>query len=396
MIPVSEAKRLIESCTNILPTEQIPLLESLGLTLAEPIVSPLDMPPFEQSAMDGYAFRFTENYMAQPLRIVGEVQAGIAPGEINEPGTACRIFTGAAVPKGADTVVMQEKVRVASGFLFLEDPALKIGANVRPRASQTKKGALALPAGTILSPAALGMLAGLGITALTVHKKPRICLIITGKELVSPGAELQPGQVYESNSVTLKAALLERGLVPELEFHCDDIAQEINQCLQTGLEQCDLVLCTGGISVGDYDLVKKSMEFCGVETVFHKVRQKPGKPLFFGKYGDKRVFGLPGNPGSVLTCYYEYVAPMLLKMMGNQDQFPRSTHKMLAETVVKKEGLTHFLKGKIEGETVRPMYGQESYKMDGFALADCLIVLEENSGTLEKGAIVEVHLVSPM
>ena len=185
-------------------------------------------------------------------------------------------------------------------------------------------------------------------------------------------------------------------MTPELIFRCNDVEQEIIQSLETGLEKCDVVLCTGGISVGDYDLVKKAMEHCEVETVFYKVKQKPGKPLFFGKYAQKRLFGLPGNPGSVLTCYYEYVEPMLLKMRGNAGQFPRIAHKILSETVVKKAGLTHFLKGKLDGEQVQPLGAQESYKMNGFALADALIVLDEARETFEKGAMVEVHLVNPM
>jgi molybdopterin molybdotransferase len=396
MISVQDAKRLIQEHTEVLPSVHVPLLEALGATLAQSVFSGIDMPPFPQSAMDGYAFRFEENYREKPLQIVGEIQAGMDPGISLEAGTAVRIFTGAAVPEGADTVVMQEKVRVESGLLYLDDPDLKPGSNVRPRGSQTREGALVLPAGTTLTPAALGLLAGLGTADLEVWAKPRICLIITGNELAKPGAMLRPGEVYESNSVTLQAALKEQGMTQELIFRCNDVEQEIIQSLEIGLEKCDVVLCTGGISVGDYDLVKKAMEHCRVETVFYKVKQKPGKPLFFGKLGKKRVFGLPGNPGSVLTCYYEYVEPMLLKMRGNASQFPRIAHKILSETVVKKAGLTHFLKGKLDGEQVVPLQGQESYKMDGFALADALIVLDEHQETVEKGTMVAVHLVNPM
>lgn len=375
-------------------SERLPLADALGRVLAGPVYSPMDMPPFAQSAMDGYAIRFSEAGM--PLKVVGEAPAGVASLALDKPGTALRIFTGAAMPDGADTVVMQEKVRLSDGLLHLEDPDLKAGANVRPRASQTALGALVLPAGAQMGPAAIGLLAGLGITEVTVWSKPKVGLIITGKELAAPGADLEPGQIYESNSFTLRAVLQELGIRPELVFRCDDVESEIIQSLQTALEQCDVVLCTGGISVGDYDLVKKAMEPCGVETVFHKVKQKPGKPLFFGKKGEKCVFGLPGNPGSVLTCYYEYVEPVLLRMMGHTGSFPRNTRKILTEKVTKKAGLTWFLKGKIQGDQVVPLHGQESYKMDGFALADCLIVLDEADVLVEKGQSVEVHLVTPI
>lgn len=394
MTPVSIAKQIIYSSIPPINAEPRPLNDSLGMVLAEPVYSPVDMPPFHQSAMDGYALRFQD--ASHPLRIVGEVQAGVAPRASTEPGTAMRIFTGAPTPEGADTVIMQEKVRIENNLLYLEDPELKSGANVRLRASQTAKGALALPAGSTLSPAAIGLLAGLGINAVRVWSKPCVALIITGKELAMPGAALQPGQVYESNSITLTAALAEIGLSPALVFRCDDVADDIINCLQKALSECDVVLCTGGISVGDYDLVKAAMEHCGVETGFYKVKQKPGKPLFFGKYAQKRVFGLPGNPGSVLTCYYEYVEPMLLQMLGKTGDFPRSTQKILAQTLNKKAGLTHFLKGKLDGNMVWPLHGQESYKMDGFALADCLIVLDEDTTEVPQGQPVEVHLVNPM
>lgn len=394
MISVSDAKRMIYGRTPSMASERLPLAEALGRVLSASLYSPVDMPPFAQSAMDGYAIRFSEAGL--PLKVVGEAPAGVAPPVLDKPGTALRIFTGAAIPDGADTVVMQEKVRLSDGKLYLEDPDLKSGANVRPRASQTALGALVLPAGAQLSPAAIGLLAGLGISEAPVWAKPKVALIVTGRELVVPGMELQTGQIYESNSFTLSAALQELGIRPEQVFRCDDVEEEIVQCLKTALEHCDVVICTGGISVGDYDLVKKAMEPCGVETVFHKVKQKPGKPLFFGVNGEKCVFGLPGNPGSVLTCYYEYVEPLLLRMMGHTGDFPRSTRKILSEPVTKKAGLTLFLKGKMQGDQVIPLHGQESYKMDGFALADCLIVLEESTTVAEKGQSVEVHLVTPI
>jgi molybdopterin molybdotransferase len=392
MIPVNEAKRLIQEAAKVLPMISRPLLEAQGQVLAEPLVSPLDMPPFDQSAMDGYAFPFDPDFAEKPFRVVGEIAAGGLATVALGPGEAMRIFTGAPVPPGADTVVMQEKTRREGDLLWIEDLPLKKGGNVRPQGSQTRQGETALEAGATLNPAAIGLLAGLGITQVNVYTKPKIALVITGSELAAPGTQLTGGQVFESNSFALTAALQELNIQPALVYRSPDDEAQITAHLASGLEHCDLVIATGGISVGDYDLVKKSMENCQVETVFYKVKQKPGKPLFFGKRGTKLLFGLPGNPSAVLTCFYEYIVPALEKMLGKTGPSPKETSKILGGSFHKKEGLTYFLKGKTDGETVLPLHAQESYQMSSYAMADCLIVLEENRTTYEKGETLSVHL----
>ncbi|MFN0214482.1 MAG: gephyrin-like molybdotransferase Glp [Saprospiraceae bacterium] len=391
MIPVSEAKRLIDENTGVLSAVTIPLLESLGMTLAAPVISPVDMPPFDQSAMDGYAFLFNDLGAEKSFRVIGEVPAGAEASVKPGPGEAMRIFTGAPVPEGSDTVVMQEKVRVSEGHIWIEDILLKKGGNVRPRGSQTKQGETALNAGITLSPAGIGLLAGLGITHVEVLAKPKICLIITGTELAPPGEQLIGGQVYESNSYTLIAALQDLNIQPALVFRSADDENQISAHISAGLDHCDLIIVTGGISVGDYDLVRKSMENCQVETIFYKVKQKPGKPLFFGKRGEKLLFGLPGNPSAVLTCFYEYIAPAIGKMTGKAGPVQRVEKRSLTESFTKRTGLTYFLKGKVQGNEVMPLHAQESYQMSSFALADCLIVLEEDKNACEKGEMVEVH-----
>jgi molybdopterin molybdotransferase len=393
MITVAEAKKCINENTGLLPVVAVPLGESGGMILAQDIRSELDVPPFDQSAMDGYAFRFDDLAAGQPLRVVGAIPAGVQTNQPLAAGEAMRIFTGAPVPQDADTVVMQEHVTVAGDQIRIEDPPLKQGGNVRPRGSQTQKGETALPAGAKLTPAAIGFLAGLGVETVSVWAKPRICLLITGNELAPPGSPLQPGQVYESNSFALAAALRELHIQPTLVFRSDDNEARITEYLKTGIETCDLVLVTGGISVGDHDLVKKSLENCLVETVFYKVKQKPGKPLYFGRKANTLLFGLPGNPASVLTCFYEYVVPAIQKMTGKVDPAPSGLTKVLAADFAKKAGLTYFLKGKLDGESVIPLGAQESYRMNSFADADCLIVLEENKSEYRKGETVEVHLL---
>jgi len=391
MISVNDAQNLVEVHTSRLSAETLPLSDTLGMILAEAVVSPLDIPPFDQSAMDGYAFLFGAGISAETYQVIGEIPAGAPTALLPSPGEALRIFTGAPVPEGTDTVVMQEKVERNGSEILIGDPLLKKGGNVRLRGSQTKKGSIALDAGTKLNPAAIGFLAGLGIGTVKVWAKPSVCLIITGKELAPPELPLGPGQVYESNSFTLTAALQSLKIQPKLVFRSDDEETQITTYLKQGMAQCDLVIVTGGISVGDYDLVKKSMDHCGVETVFYKVKQKPGKPLFFGKKDKTLLFGLPGNPAAVLTCFYEYIAPAIRKMTGNLSPEPGSMQRTLTEGFHKKAGLTYLLKGKLQGDLVTPLDAQESYMMNSFAAADCLILLEEEKTSYQKGDRVVVH-----
>jgi len=393
MISVAEAKKRIAEHAALLPAVELPLVEAGGMVLAEDIRSEIDMPPFHQSAMDGYAIRFDDLATGLPLRVAGAIPAGAYPSLPLNSGEAWRIFTGAPVPEGADTVVMQELVVAEGAHIRVEDPLLQHGGNVRPRASQTQKGEIAMPAGARLTPGAAGFLASLGVEKVRVRAKPRIALLITGNELAPPGSPLQPGQVYESNSVTLRAALQELRIEPALVFRSDDDENRITEYVRNALNTCDVVLVTGGISVGDHDFVKKALDGCGVETVFYKVKQRPGKPLFFGKKGRVLLFALPGNPASVLSCFYQYVAPALRQMTGGATPALQVQTRALAKDFTKKAGLTFFLKGRLDGEAVVPLHAQESYRMNSFAEADCLIELEEDRTEYRAGEVVAVHIL---
>lgn len=392
MISVAEAKKIIHDHTTSLTPQTMQLKDAAGLVLAEDCFASTDIPGFPQSAMDGYAFAF-DSWKKQPLRLQGEIPAGRGDVLSLDAGTAIRIFTGAVVPENADTVVMQEKTRVENGQLIIEDDLLEKGGNVRPKGSEMTAGALAIPKGHVLTPASVGFLAGLGIHEVSVYPKPKISIVVTGSELQQPGQPLAFGQVYESNSYTLRSALQLLHLQPEHVVYAIDDLSELQKTLQTGLETSDVLLITGGVSVGDYDFVSKALENCGVEKQFHKIKQKPGKPLFFGTLGNKLVFGLPGNPSSVLTCFYEYVWPALEQFM----QMPRSriiTRELpLAQGYTKKPGLTHFLKGLLLNEAVIPLDAQESYRMRSFATADCFIVLEETGTEYHTDDIVTVHIL---
>ncbi|MGN6490496.1 MAG: molybdopterin molybdotransferase MoeA [Agriterribacter sp.] len=391
MISVSEAKEIIRSNIEAVQPRTIPLLQAAGKMLARDAQAGFDIPAFPQSSMDGYAFCFSDWKQKETLLIEGESAAGNTEITTLSAGRAVRIFTGAPVPAGADTVIMQEKTAVENNRLTINEPLLPQGMHVRPAGSEVKAGTLALPANTYLSPAAIGFLSGIGIAEVSVYS-PRITILITGKELQQPGNALQYGQVYESNSVTLLSCLQRLSITDVQTRYVNDELNELTAALADALTQSDLILLTGGVSAGDYDFVVEAAAACQVVKLLHKVKQRPGKPLFFGTRNAIPVFGLPGNPSSVLTCFYEYVLPSLEKMM-HRSQSMRVINCPLTKTYQKPAGLTHFLKGYYDGTTVTPLDAQESYRMKSFALANCLIKIEEQTTTCAEGEMVEVHLL---
>jgi molybdopterin molybdotransferase len=392
MISVTEARNLIKINSGILEPKSIPIEKALGLILAENVFAKTDIPSFPQSSMDGYAFSYRGWKEFNQLSISGMMAAGSQEQFMLSPNQAIRIFTGAAVPEGADTVVMQEKTRVIDGYLFIDDQFLELGANLRPKGAEIISGALAMPIGSKLTPAAIGFLTGIGIAHVLVYPRPTISIIVTGNELQPPGLPIGYGQVYESNSYTLSAAL-ENIHIRNIKIHrAIDSLDILTTILKTAINESDMVLITGGISVGDYDFVLSATENCSVEKIFHKVKQKPGKPIYFGKKDQKLIFGLPGNPSSVLTCFYEYVMPSLDEMTLS-DATLKSIFAPISRHIKKPSGLTQFLKGYYDVESVSPLDAQESFRLSSFARANCLIVLSEDKTEYAKGEIVEVHLL---
>jgi molybdopterin molybdotransferase len=390
MISVDEAKDIIQRTVQCFPPVKILLKESFGLVLAADLHAFIDIPAFEQSSMDGYALTFSDK--EQALDIVGEMAAGAVQGLRIGSLEASRIFTGAPLPEGADTVVMQEKVRVENGKLFVLDADLKTGNNVRHKGAEVKRGQVAMAAGTRLTAAAIGFLAGIGETEVFVYPVPSVSIILTGNELQQPGLPLAFGQVYEANSVMLSVALQQAGIRNIQVLKAADDLNAVEQVLEQALQSSDLVLLTGGVSVGDYDFVVQAAANCGVVKHFHRIKQKPGKPLFFGNKEGKPVFGLPGNPSSVLTCYFQYVLPAIEALL----QTPRSvkeTTAILTHDYPKAAGLTHFLKGKYQDGRVTPLHAQESFRLHSFAQADCFIVLEETHADYIAGEQVKVQLL---
>ena len=392
LISVTEAKAILEQQSFPRRIVQLPLLHAVGYTVAEDIFSPIDIPSFNQSSMDGYAFAFADLGTVDEFTVKKVLAAGSSERFSVSAGEAVRIFTGAALPQGTDTVIIQEQTMPSGdGVQFLHKD-LKQGDNNRLQGSDIKAGQIAMPALSILNEGAIGFLAGLGITKVNVIARPSVALVITGDELQEPGLPLQFGQVYEASSAMLRAALLQMGITNVKVFYARDIMEDTVSAIREALTSSDIVLITGGVSVGDYDFVVRAAQQCSVEQLFHKVRQRPGKPLFAGRRGDQPVFGLPGNPSSVLTCFYQYVWPLLRTLMGSQPSLTTLTVP-LTDPYEKKHLLTHFLKGRYQAGVVTILPGQESYRMRSFAVANCLVVLDETARVFAKGEQVTIYLL---
>lgn len=391
MISVEEAKNLIRENINSLGSIKIKLDDAVGYVLAEDIYSPINYPSFIQSSMDGYAFAYDD--IQDGLEIVSVIQAGAATNMHIEKGQAVRIFTGAPLPKGADTVLIQEKAKLQGNKLVVLDDQLQRGANARPIGADIQENALALEKAILLSPGAIGFLASIGIVEVTVFKKPSIHIVLTGNELTPIGDVLSFGKIYESNSHTLKAALEIAGFKYIEVSIIGDSLEETTEALKYSLEKFDLTLFTGGISVGDYDFVLEACVTNKVEQIFHKIKQKPGKPLYIGKKGDRVVCGLPGNPASVLSCYYNYIT-LVLDQLSNTRTAMQTVNATLLNPYKKPAGLTHFLKGlyNVSKNEVQILEGQESFKMKSFAMANCFVELQESTTEVESGQLIKIHL----
>jgi molybdopterin molybdotransferase len=390
MIAVSEALNLIHTHIAPLGTEEIRLDEALHRRLAGQLISEIDMPPFPQSAMDGYAMHL---HPAAEYEVIGEIKAGDASDIALQPGQATRIFTGAMVPASANCVVRQEIVQ-RDGDRIVVNGTLIPGENIRPQGEQIQRGELVFPAGTFINPGVIGHLATLGFTHVKVYRNPRIALITTGNELQTPGTPLEAGKIYESNSIMLRSALRARGLDCTVYFVKDDYAATsdlISHCL----DEVDLLLLSGGISVGEYDFVARALSELGVECHFHKIRQKPGKPLYFGSRGTVSIFALPGNPAAALTCLYVYVYKALDHLQTVCDCRQNPSVLPLKDAFRKKTGLTHFLKGKIVQGEIQVLSGQSSAMLSAFSEANCLVVAEEDREEWQAGDSI-VYLPLPL
>jgi molybdopterin molybdotransferase len=390
MITVEEAKDKLLKDIRITSKELIGINKAAGRVLYEDIYSPISLPSFNQSAMDGYALRL---HNQNKYELIGEIKAGDSHKIRIKKGQTVRIFTGAAVPSDADCIAIQEAVKEENKCIIIGDYIPKKGNNIRLAGSDIRKGEIALKKGDVLTPAAIGFLASLGIRRVKAYKTPVVSIVTTGNELRQAGMPLNTGKIYESNSFALSAALQEIGIHPKFISQLRDDRKTLHLAIQKLLSASDVLILSGGISVGKYDLVKDTLHKIGVKELFYKVAQKPGKPLFVGKKGSKLVFALPGNPAATLICYYEYVYPTIRKMQGFSEYLLPKKYVKAAEAIRKKNDRACFLKGKVTYSGVLPLEGQESYIMKSFAEANALIYLPLEKGDVKKGEEVEVHLL---
>jgi molybdopterin molybdotransferase len=390
MISVTEALQIVQN--NIKPTTeivQLDLSKANKYILAEDIVSEINMPPFRQSAMDGYALCWHEHFS---YKLIGEVKAGDNAHPVLKKGEAVRIFTGAPVPDTANAVIMQELVHVNNDSITI-GKVTPLNSNIRPLGEQVVKGQIALEKGTTLTPAAIGYLTSLGIEKIEVYKKPSIAILVTGNELISAGTPLKYGQIYESNAAMLKSALITLGFQQIKNYKVSDNYQDTLKVLEDIISKHDVILISGGISVGDYDFVGKALQELEVKELFYMVKQKPGKPLFFGKKENKIIFALPGNPGAALTCFYIYVQLALQKLSGNQSYEATRLKAKSKSEFIKKGDRAQFLKAIYKMPTVEILEGQNSSMLHTFASGNALVYLSEEAGSIHINDEVEVILL---
>lgn len=369
-------------------TEILPLANCLHLVSADDVFAPINVPSFDNAAMDGYVFRFEDFLNELNLQIINEIQAGTDALLPLKKGEAARIFTGAPIPENGDTVIPQEDVLVENGMLKFQKKVNK-NANVRQKGTQTQKGTLILKKNTKITAEYIGFLATFGIAELEVFAPPKIGIITTGKELVKAGNSLENYQIYDSNSVFLTAAFEEIGLKLSFSIWVDDNKNELKNAIQENVEKVDVLIFTGGISVGDYDFLKPVLDDLDVQESFYRVKQKPGKPLFFGTLNNTEIFALPGNPSAVVMCFHVYLKPFIKEKMGIES-FTKKEFGILMNEYIKKSGLTHFVKAFVENNKVEILNNQLSYQMDAYTKANAFAILPENQEHLQIGDKVEV------
>ncbi|HRO40556.1 MAG TPA: molybdopterin molybdotransferase MoeA [Flavobacteriales bacterium] len=387
MIGVEEAKRRMMAAVRVLPAETVPLARAVGRFVATDVTAPYDHPLFDVSAMDGYAFAFSGT--VQQYTVVGEVPAGGVFPHVLAPGECVRIFTGGMLPQGADTVVMQELVQRTGDRIAHADAKLKRGGNVRHTGEQVRAGDVALPQGTLIDAATIGLLASVGVREVAMGALPRVAVLVSGGEFIEGGMP-QPGKIFGSNDVMLAAALHSAGIEATMR-HVDDDRDALRKAWTELAATHDVVLSTGGVSVGDFDLIPAVLNELGADIRFHGVLQKPGKPLLFGRLGDAAVFGLPGNPRAVMVLFREYVLPFLQAVQGAAQPWMRSARLPLMDQASIKGVRAEFRAARVANAQVQLLADEGSHMLRSLAEADAIAYIPADVRELKKDQLVEVH-----
>ena len=395
MISVGEALSTVMSFARPLAPQTVPLMEALDRVLATDVCADEDMPPFRASSVDGFAV-VAEDTEPQ-RRLVGEQTAGRQEDLVVTPGTAARITTGAPVPDGANAVVMVEQTEERDGHVWLRQPTLPTGANVRPIGQDIGRGEVVLRAGVRLGPPELGVLATVGYTAVQVIPAPLVAVLSTGDELVEPGTPLGPGQIRDSNRYTLMAAVRRLGAIPLDLGIVQDRPGDLEQRVQRGLAEAHIFVSSGGVSMGHLDLVKPLLERLGT-VHFGRVNMKPGKPLTFATVGATLAFALPGNPVSSLVGFEMFVRPAIRCLQGYADSRRPTLRARLAHAVRHEPDRTEFQRAVVEstpeGYTARTTGGQGSSRLMSMVGANALLVLPHGVGDYAAGDEVDVLLLT--
>ena len=380
LIPIDEALALLMDGVKPLPTEAVPVADAVGRFLSDAVSSPVAFPFESNSAMDGYALRAE----AGPWRVIGESAAGKPFGGRLEGNEAVRIFTGAVVPDGADTVLMQENAE-RDGEALIATQGPELGRHIRHAGSDITVGQPLLDAGQRLRPLDTGAMAGLGFSTLPCHRRPRVIVFSTGDELRPAGAQLESGQIYESNGVQLAATATAAGAEVIARYHLPDQRAVIDEALVDAVQRADVVLLSGGVSVGDHDHVGAALAaLCG-GLEFHKVRMKPGKPVAAGRSGNCTLIGLPGNPASAAVAFELFARPVLRTLLGDKRPHRRVLVRKAGADLKASGARAEFLRGRWSGGQITATTRQGSGDLSSLTGVNAFIVRPPNSDPVQAG-----------
>ncbi len=404
MIKFNRALKIVLDSAKKITSENVKLTDASGRVSSEDIYSDSNIPGFDNSAMDGFAVISSDTIGASKdapmtLEVIGDIRAGDMPKKLLRHAQAIRIMTGAQSPKGADSVLMVEhvdKIQDRPKELIRVYREVSPGENIRKRAEDIRKGELIISRGTRLNPAHVGILASLGIQKIKVARRPRIAILATGDELVDLDERMGKGKVRNSNTYVLYSQIVKSGCIPENLGIVKDSSRRIEKKIRQGVG-CDMILTSGGVSVGEYDLVRGVLKRMGADIKFWQVAIRPGKPLVFGKIGRTLVFGLPGNPVSGIVNFEMFVRPAILKMLGQKKDDRKEVYALSEEGLDKKKGLRYFLRARThykDGAYRTRLSGhQGSAMLKPMSLANSFIILEEGRGAVKKGIKVKVRFL---
>jgi molybdopterin molybdotransferase len=391
MISEEEARAKILADVSPLPETSIPLSDALDRFAANDLFATIPLPPFDNSAMDGYAVVAKSAGKNARLKIVGEQPAGFSQDLSLSEGEAVRIFTGAPMPIGADAVVMQEETQREGDFVLIRAEKISVGEFVRKAGGDLTVGQQILKRGDRLRPATLGLLASQGIESVRVGARARVAIVTTGDELAPPGQRPRPGEIFDSNGLMLASLAAKTGVEVAMGRHCPDDFETLCTTLRDAVHQ-DAVILSGGVSVGEHDLVREALREIGAEIDLWCVAVKPGKPFLFGKRDRCLIFGLPGNPVSAFVTFLVFVRAALLQMMGATDlSLPRANARLIHE-IASDETRPHYFRGELADGAFTVIGRQESHAIFGLARANALLRVKPEE-RLSSGTQVEVSLI---